>query len=99
MVVEMAISSNASVMIKISPPVDESDREYGKRGGDEQEGYSAGSSATLTRLLPGAAAVCIDQLSYCIPLSLTSTSIFQLAHALELWQTGNALVEEFRCNL
>jgi hypothetical protein len=25
------------------------------------------------------------------------TSIFQRAHLLQLWQTGNALIEEFRC--
>jgi len=68
--------------VKISPPVDESDRD----GGDKQEGYSVGSSVTLTRLLPGAAAVCIDQLSYCILLLLTSTFIFQHVHTLELWQ-------------
>jgi hypothetical protein len=73
MVVEMAISSNANVAVKIGPPDDESDRE----GGDEQKGYSVGSSVTLTRLSPGAAVVCIDQLSYCILLLLTSTSIFQ----------------------
>ena len=46
--------------VKISPPIDESDRD----SGDEQEGYSAGSSATLTRLLPGAAAVCMYQLTF-----------------------------------
>ena len=74
--------SNASMAVKISPPIDESDRD----SGDEQEGYSAGSSTTLTRLLLGAAAVCIDQLSYCILLLLTSTFIFQHAHTLELWQ-------------
>ena len=74
--------SNASMAVKISPPVDESDRD----SGDEQEGYSAGSSTTLTRLLPGAAVVCINQLSYCILLLLTLTFIFQCAHVLELWQ-------------
>jgi hypothetical protein len=51
MVVEMAISSNTNVAVKICPPNDKSDRE----GGDEQEGYSVGSSVTLTRLLLGAA--------------------------------------------
>jgi len=56
-----------------------------------------GSSATLIRLSPSAAAVCIGQLSYCILSLLTSTSIFQRAHALKLWKTGNTLIEEFRC--
>jgi len=58
--VEMAISSNASAAVKVSPPVDESDREGGKRGGDVSRRATAGSSATLTRLLPGATVVCIN---------------------------------------
>ena len=40
-------------------------------------------ASTTTWLLPGAAAVCIDQLSYCILLLLTSTFIFQHVHVLE----------------
>ena len=63
--VEMAISSNASATIKISPLVDESDRE----GGDLSRRATAGSSTTLTRLSPGKARVCIDNFliicSYC----------------------------------
>ena len=58
--VEMAISSNASTAVKISPPIDESDRDGGKRGGDVSRRAIAGSSTTLTRLLPGATVVCID---------------------------------------
>jgi hypothetical protein len=87
-------------------PVDESDRE----GGDEQEGYGVGSSVTLTRLSPDAAAVCIDQLSYCIPILLTSMSIFQHAHALELdvqvrhgslpvWKRSGLSIGEVTCSL
>ena len=57
---EMAISSNASAAMKIGPPVDESDREGGERGGDVSRRATAGSSMTLTRLPPGATVVCID---------------------------------------
>ena len=60
--VEMAISSNAIAAMKISLPVDESDREGGERGGDVSRRATAGSSATLTRLSPGATVVCIDNL-------------------------------------
>ena len=57
---EMAISSNASAAVKISPPVDESDREGGERGGDVSRRATVGSSMTLTRLSPSATVVCID---------------------------------------
>ena len=58
--VEMAISSNASAAVKISPPIDESDREGGERGGDVSRRATVGSSMTLTRLSPGATVVCIN---------------------------------------
>ena len=87
----MAVSSNASVTVKIFLPL----MNLTERVGMSRRA-TAGSSATLTRLSPGAAVVCIDQLSYCILLFLTSTSIFQHAHVLELWQAitlDQAMVE------
>ena len=58
--VEMAISSNAIAAMKISLPIDESDREGGERGGDLSRRAIAGSTVTLTSLSPGEAGVRID---------------------------------------
>jgi ABC-type polysaccharide/polyol phosphate transport system ATPase subunit len=68
--VEMAISSNASAAVKISPPVDESDSE----GGDEQEGYS-GLFRDINQAVAGCSSGMYQQLSYCI-LSLLTHDIY-----------------------
>jgi len=81
MLVETAINNNTSAAMKVSPSIDESDREG---GGDVGKRATAGS---------------YQHLSCYILLALTLTPIFQRAHRLKLWQTGNALVGGFVVNI